>query len=336
MKAEDAKILVQRYLAGQATREEAKWVEMFMDSQLGEINEEQRDGNTSEPSVEEEDTQYENFISRIKEFKDQEDNEDKIYFLELKQRRIRRKIGYAVAASITLLIIFGMFRFYFLKTPIKAEIVYQLYEAPLGGPTYIRLSDSSEVWLSEGTKFRYPKQFDVQRRTVEIIDGLAYFKIHHEANRPFLVKSGSIITKDIGTSFTIKAYEKSRFTQVSLLSGKVSIDLPIGKTHYLNPSEQIIYDKVRQKSSTEKFMADNILSWKDGAFCFQDEPFGDVIEELSHRFHIRIKLKYAGLARYPYTAKFPKGTSAYSILKLFCDLNLNKLKQINSQEFLIQ
>ncbi len=324
-----SQVLIDRYLAGKASEEEIILVEVLMAKLQDSVP-------ISEVSKEEREEYEANLMIKVQEIKAEITENPYVSPISLQKKRTRNTIIYAVAAGFALTITFGILRYYIKSPSNKSEIEYTTYQAPIGKPSYLRLSDSSEIWLNEGTKFRYPKQFSKDIREVEILDGEAFFDIHHEVNRPFLVHSGLLTTKDIGTSFNIKSYRNGRFSTVSVISGQVFVGLKSGKAQNLKPDQQIQYDSVSKEVKISNFSSSNLLSWKEGGFYFLDERLGDIVEELKHRFQVEVRLKEPNYANYHFTAKFPKGTSAFTILKLFCDLNNNTLKQINSKEFLIQ
>ena len=61
-------------------------------------------------------------------------------------------------------------------------------DIPKGGEFKVVLDDSTEVWLNSESKLIYPEKFSDKERRV-IVKGEAYFKVAHEANRPFRVET---------------------------------------------------------------------------------------------------------------------------------------------------
>lgn len=92
---------------------------------------------------------------------------------------------------------------------------------PTGQPLRVLLSDGSEVILSPKSSLRYPSQFTDSARVV-YLSGEAGFSVNRQ-NRPFLVVTGEMITKVLGTRFTVSAYDKNPKITVQVQSGKVSV-----------------------------------------------------------------------------------------------------------------
>src|SRR3546814_8870970 len=56
--------------------------------------------------------------------------------------------------------------------------------------------------------------------------GEAFFEVTPDASSPFVVYSGDLVTRVVGTSFNIKAYRDGTTDEVSVFTGKVSVSLP--------------------------------------------------------------------------------------------------------------
>lgn len=88
--------------------------------------------------------------------------------------------------------------------------------------TQIRLSDNSLVVMSPGSEVIYPEKFDSEKREIQL-KGNAFFQVTKNESKPFLVYSGKLITKVLGTSFWIKTNEKEMALEVEVVTGKVSV-----------------------------------------------------------------------------------------------------------------
>lgn len=86
----------------------------------------------------------------------------------------------------------------------------------------IHLSDSSVVSLSRDSRLTYPRTFDAQQRVVHLT-GEAFFEVTKNPKQPFLVYANETVTKVLGTSFRIKAYEGAANVTVAVRTGRVSV-----------------------------------------------------------------------------------------------------------------
>lgn len=95
-------------------------------------------------------------------------------------------------------------------------------------PLRIGLSDHSVITLAPGGRISYPNEFSDDVREVQL-EGDALFEIAKNPEKPFLVYSGKLITKVLGTSFRIKSNKENYTTEVEVLTGRVSVF----ENHYL-------------------------------------------------------------------------------------------------------
>jgi transmembrane sensor len=86
----------------------------------------------------------------------------------------------------------------------------------------IMLEDGSEVVLSPNASISFPTHFSEGKREVSLV-GKAFFEVTKNPAKPFLVYSNSIVTKVLGTSFTIQTDSSSKNISVAVHTGRVQV-----------------------------------------------------------------------------------------------------------------
>ena len=107
--------------------------------------------------------------------------------------------------------------------------------AAKGEKREIVLSDGSIVVLNSNSSITYPESFGDTRNVK--LSGEAYFKVHRNPQKPFIVTVHGVSVKVLGTSFNIESYDH-RETKVSVLAGKVEVSSPSGKKVQLTKNQQ--------------------------------------------------------------------------------------------------
>lgn len=166
--------------------------------------------------------------------------------------------------------------------------------APIGSRTVVQLSDGSEVHLNYGSKIKYPQFFTGDTREIKL-EGEGFFEVAHNPDKPFIVKTGKLNVKALGTAFNVLAYSDDDEIETTLVNGKVVIEQNekdgttkiIGK---MEPGQHINYNintgaVTSTKGSVEKFVA-----WKNGKLVFEDASINEVAERLSRMFNVDIKV----------------------------------------------
>ncbi|GAB2605736.1 FecR family protein [Spirosoma areae] len=86
----------------------------------------------------------------------------------------------------------------------------------------VKLKDGTLVWLKPNSSILYDKSFNLTKRTV-YLKGEAFFKVHRDTNRPFIVHAGTLVTEVLGTSFRIKPRLTTGEIEVAVTTGRVSV-----------------------------------------------------------------------------------------------------------------
>ena len=184
-----------------------------------------------------------------------------------------------------------------------------LYEvvAPPNSRTQFELSDGTVVWLNQGSKLTYPHHFSGSTRTVQL-DGEAYFDVAKNKEIPFIVESGNLAVKAVGTSFNVKAFKDDVKFETSLESGKVIIlNGPKDNTVEvceMEPGERFVFDENTKKYSLKQEDLTAYVSWKEGKLIFRENPLNEVVDRLSRWYNVEIQLEDPGLEYLTITATF--------------------------------
>ncbi|WPV00851.1 FecR family protein [Mucilaginibacter sp. cycad4] len=210
-------------------------------------------------------------------------------------------IAYAVAC--VLICTSGWFGyFYFKQSPAS---VYEEISNADGKHSKIQLPDSSVVYLGGGSKLKYAKNFDGEKRDV-MLDGEAFFDVVHKA-KPFVVKSGDITTVVLGTSFNIKAYLAEHKVAVTVQSGKVGV-MANGQgkpqmVKYLVKNEEISINTQNGIYTFNNIDASAVSSWINNEFVFYNTTYNEIAASLQHHYGVKIRFTEQDLGNVKLTAK---------------------------------
>src|SRR5688572_16991891 len=94
-----------------------------------------------------------------------------------------------------------------------------VYSTAVGEQRAISLADGSTVELN--SRSRLLVRYTERARSVELLEGQALFEVTSEPARPFLVTSGALTVRAIGTQFDV--YKKKSGTIVTVIEGKVAV-----------------------------------------------------------------------------------------------------------------
>lgn len=103
----------------------------------------------------------------------------------------------------------------------SAETVAVTYNTPVGTSDSVTLSDGSQVILAAGSRLIVAANYGDGQRNVEL-QGAGRFTVKHDEKRPFSVRVGSALIKDLGTVFTVKAVDGAGVV-VAVTEGSVAL-----------------------------------------------------------------------------------------------------------------
>lgn len=165
---------------------------------------------------------------------------------------------------------------------------------PRGKDYELVLSDGTVVLLNADSKITFPTRFAGENRTVKLV-GEAYFKVSKNKHRPFIVETGNLYTKVLGTEFNLKAYPHSD-VNVTLIKGSVAVNAE-GKEVMLKPGENAEYSENKDIEVTT-VDTEGYIQWKDGYFYFDNVPLIDVVRDLGRWYNVNIEIRNNSLMSY--------------------------------------
>lgn len=165
---------------------------------------------------------------------------------------------------------------------------------PRGKDYELVLSDGTVVLLNADSKITFPTRFTGNKRTVKLV-GEAYFKVSKNKHRPFIVETGNLYTKVLGTEFNLKAYPHSD-VNVTLIKGSVVVNAE-GKEVMLKPGENAEYSEDKDIEVTT-VDTEGYIQRKDGYFYFDNVPLIDVVRDLGRWYNVNIEIRNNSLMSY--------------------------------------
>lgn len=200
-----------------------------------------------------------------------------------------------------------------------------------GKPLVLTLPDGSRITLASGSRVSYAHTFgsaDTAKNGVTrdvYLLGEAFFEVTKNPHRPFRVFANEIVTKVLGTSFTVRSFEKDTTIQVIVRTGKVSVyaqpaAVSAAKSEIiLTPNQQLVYERSQQKF--QKVLLNNpamiMPPVAEKTLVYDEAPLDQVFSDLSKAYGINIVFDNDLLKKCTVTADLTN-ESFYRKLVLIC------------------
>ncbi len=175
------------------------------------------------------------------------------------------------------------------------------------GLTKIELADGSVVTLNVGSHLSYPDQFEGNFREVEL-EGEAFFEVHANPEKPFIIRAGRAHIQVLGTSFNVNAFPSSGEVAVVVEAGRVQVSANDTEAKdenvVLTPGERGVLTKNAPAFTKEPNNDQNFLAWKTHSFVFDKTSLEDVIEQLNKVYRVQIATADPAMGQLLLTARF--------------------------------
>lgn len=229
---------------------------------------------------------------------------------ERKETRIVSILRYAAACVAVIVFVVGMWMWN--NSPsVKKPIAYQQEnmqpQAPAEKPTFLEkiknmatgkvnmitiaaneqknvtLPDGTEVCLNARSVLKYPEDFSKDKREIEFC-GEGYFKVHHDAAHPFVIKTNTVSTKVLGTEFNLRCYNDED-VHVTLVQGSVEVSLNHKKVR-IAPNQDAYVESGNVK--VQDVNPKDFTSWKDGILYFDHATLRTILQQLGRIYNVSI------------------------------------------------
>ncbi len=286
------KLLIQKYLRGECNAEELRIMNNFLKREDAQqlIDEALADEWYAFQDQDISDEEIFRWKTRFEERRLPEPSP------EIKKLPIRKRffsLPYAAVWAGLLLCVgtwYGITKYNSQPAPIQTIAMLES-KNPMGQRSKIVLPDSSTVYLAGGSKLIYPERFSAGKREVSL-QGEAFFEITKNPKRPFIIRTGNVQTRVLGTSFLINAF-KGQPIKVEVATGKVRVDriLPQGAKSLavLIPGQSLQWDD--KNIMLGNVAVDDLKEWKNGRLVFNGATFQEITTVLERYYNVKVTFK---------------------------------------------
>ena len=221
-----------------------------------------------------------------------------------KKKTFNPYLKYMAAATILFLVGLGI---YFKPTVIAEK---QLSFKTSDTPKSIQLSDGSKIYLAANSLFQYPEKFQGEERKVSLLKGNAFFEVTKDKKHPFIITSGDIKTRVVGTSFHIQL-SKSK-CEVIVVTGKVNVSGK-GQSVDLVPNQEALFEshKLTKQQADKAFL----VNWYNTDVTLNQTTLKQVITILQYKYGVSFEYNNEHVLATPLTVFIKKDASLENVLQ---------------------
>jgi len=243
------------------------------------------------------------------------------------QNRIKKEGRYMLFVSslsriaavlfIPLLIASGVLIYRQLNLKENQQFAMQEITSPTGVRSQIVLPDGSNVWLNAESTIKFKVPFDQKNRNVSL-SGEAYFDVQKNPSVPFIVSSGGVNVRVLGTKFNYRAFEGDNNIEIVLVEGKVGLNTDGEKRTnevIMKPGDRAVFDKTSNLTSVTNEKIEKYIAWHDGKLVFDETLMPEVAIQIGRWFGVDVVIADPKINNYRITTTFDN-ESLHQVLEL--------------------
>ena len=229
--------------------------------------------------------------------------------------------------------------YYFLniRNPLPATSQKPVWEVITrnGSKSNILLPDGSSVWLNAGSRLTYDSLYGTADREVTL-SGEAYFDVVKNPKKPFIIHTGKINIRVLGTIFNVRSYPEDKTIETSLIKGSIEVSFPSqpSKKIILKPNQKLIIDKTVSNAGgnsnsgvagpdplisiqhLNRIGSDSSITetgWMENRLYFDDMSFHDLLQNMERKYGVSFKMADAALDTIHFTGSFQNETISQAL-----------------------
>ena len=165
---------------------------------------------------------------------------------------------------------------------------YNKLTTPVGGEYSLVLSDGTKVFLNADSELKYPVEFSDGKRIVDL-KGEAYFEVHKDSLRPFVVRVNGAEVTVLGTSFNVNTYGDDGQIYTTLVNGSVRVSsVKNGQAEVLKPGMQSVMDVQSGQLTVREVDVEPYVAWREGRFVFRTMTLDLIMRQLQRWYDFEV------------------------------------------------
>jgi transmembrane sensor len=140
---------------------------------------------------------------------------------------------------------------------------------------------------------------------------MGYFEVEHDSDRPFVVRAGGAVVRDLGTRFVVRAYGDSRQVEVAVTEGSVSLradSMPADRAVALTHGQVGRLDPDGVARLERNRAAHTYLDWMDGQPIIRDLPLPQALAEIERWYEVELSIGDPRLATRRITTRIERSS----------------------------
>lgn len=181
----------------------------------------------------------------------------------------------------------SMFSYRTNETKEQPGVEYKEIHTERGERRTLSFNDGTEVVLNYASTLRVPENYGIETRYVEL-NGEAYFNIATMEDKEFMVNTEEIQVEVTGTEFNIRSWSKEDLAEVVVNQGSVKVSSRVENSEFvsLTANQRTTLTRDKKLTTPETVSADKHFLWKQGHLYLEEASLSSLFRQLERKFDV--------------------------------------------------
>ncbi|WEK35903.1 MAG: FecR domain-containing protein [Candidatus Pseudobacter hemicellulosilyticus] len=226
-------------------------------------------------------------------------------------------LKYATAAVVTGACLTG---FYWL-TSRKNTPQYTAVAAGAGQHKKVALPDGSSLMLGANSQINVPEDFNKEARELQMPYGEVFYDVAKDNGKPFVIQSGPLTVKVLGTSFYMRLLKGVGQQEVLVKSGRVQVSSGDSVFGVLTRGSRLLYDSASGGFAIQQNKEKMAEQLEQGWLVFENTPYPLFAAIMESHYNIQIEDPGKKLSMAHFTAAFPPAAPLRDIMSVMTGIH---------------
>ncbi|GAA4312240.1 hypothetical protein GCM10023149_07530 [Mucilaginibacter gynuensis] len=228
-----------------------------------------------------------------------------------------RRLWFARIAVAAALLVFAMvYSIYKYTSPVSGAVLYSrvtdasyhiVARTNFNGRKKVALPDGTIVILNGASTLKMANDYNNNSRHV-VLTGEAFFEVHKDKDRPFVVLTSKTATTALGTSFKVSSYSTLKTASVMLVTGKVKVESTRPHSNIndqiLVPGQQVTLADGASGFIKSNFNTTKLQNWIDGRLIFSNANFAEIAAKIADIYGVQVAANSKDTSKIKFTGQF--------------------------------
>lgn len=191
----------------------------------------------------------------------------------------------------------------------------------------MHLADNTNVDVNSESEIVIPADFSPTNRTVSLV-GEAYFRVRKDALHPFVIHTGDVAVKVLGTNFNVKNYPEDDHMYVTLEEGSVQVT-GTDSSVTLSPGMQAVVD-CSGKVEVREVDVEQHCGWHLGTIIYSNARLEDILTELGRWYDFRASFSSDHLRNMHFTMRIDRAKDFNRIIEMIENMEKVTIRRVGS------